>query len=243
MKKVEKSEELKKLAEKLRKIFIGVEKKLKGKELTDRTLDREVLSILKKFEISRDNIEIRFSEPKDNIYRAEAGRTPYDLLSYGKINGKKFLIFINNKFGDLYSNARNDITTYNNLLRLYLGIKKQRLTSKITIDEDLIYNRVSGNEIVSYAVFVMDNKRHGSKFFLLEEIKDYFYVNPRNTMFQIEYNPSLREPTDYYSFVTALIDAVLESLQKSVNAIETEIIVLGNIKTQLIRIKEGLQNE
>jgi len=236
------NKELRGLANKLREIFRNVEERLKDREITDRTLDREVLGILKKFEISENNLKIKFSEPKDTIYRAEAGRTPYDLLSYGKINDIKFLIFINNKFGNLYSNARNDITTYNNLLRLYLGIKKQRLTSKITIDGDLIYKRITGEEIVSYAVFVVDNKHRGSKFFLLEEIKDYFYVNPRNTMFQIKYNPTLREPMDYYSFVIILIDAIIESLQKSINATKKEIIVLYNLKTQLMEIKKKYAN-
>jgi len=124
----------------------------------------------------------------------------------------------------MYSSTRNDITTYNNLLRLYLGIDKQRLTSKITIDGDLIYKRVSGEEIVSYAVFVVDNKKRGANFFLLEEVKDDFYVNPRNTMFQIKYSPSLDEPIDYYSFCIKLIDAILEALNKNLNSIKTEIV-------------------
>lgn len=235
--------ELKILAKKLREIFDNVYDELKDRTLTDRTLDNEVLNILKDFEISEEDLEIKFSEPRDSIYRAEAGRTPYDLLCFGKVNGKKFIIFINNKFGDLYSNARNDITTYNNLLRLYLGISKQRLTSKITIDGNLIYKRVSGEEIISYAVFVVDNKKRGAKFFLLEEIKDSFYVNPRNTMFQIKYAPSLGEPIDYYSFCIALIDAILEALNKSLNATKTEIIVLSKIKEEIIKIKRRAEGE
>ena len=153
------------------------------------------------------------------------------------------MIFINNKFGDLYSNTRNDITTYNNLLRLYLGIEKQRLTSKITIDGNLIYKRISNQEIVSYGVFVVDNKGKGAKFFLLEEIKEPFYVNPRNTMFQIKYNPKIDEPIDYYSFCMSLIDSILESLQKSLNTTKTEIIVLSKIREEIISIKQNRKNE
>ncbi len=235
--------ELKILSKKLREIFDNVYDRLKKRDLTDRTLDNEVLDILKKFEISEEKLEIKFSEPRDSIYRAEAGRTPYDLLCFGKINWKKFMIFINNKFGDLHSGARNDITTYNNLLRLYLGISKQRLTSKITIDGDLIYKRVSGEEIVSYAVFVVDNKKRGAKFFLLEEIKDSFYVNPRNTMFQIKYSPLLGEPIDYYSFCINLIDAILVALNKSLNATKTEIIVLSKIKEEITGIKRRYKGE
>lgn len=235
--------DLKLLAEKLKKVFSKVFDELKDEALTDRDLDKKVLKIVKKHEISKKNLEIKFSEPKDEIYKVEGGRTPYDLLCFGKVNGKKFIIFINNKFGDLYSNARNDITTYNNLLRLYLGISKQRLTSKITIDGNLIYRRVSGEEIVSYAVFVVDKEKKGAKFFLLEEIKDNFYVNPRNTMFQVRYAPSLGKPIDYYSFCIALIDAILEALNKSLNATKTEIIVLSKIKEQIMKIKRRFESE
>jgi len=231
------SNELKILAKKLRKIFDGVYERLKCKDFTDETLDIEVLNVIKEFEILEEGLEIKFSEPRDNIYRAEAGRSPYDLLCFGKINQKKFAVYINNKFGDLYSNARNDITTYNNLLRLYLGISKQRLTSKITIDGNLIYKRISGEEIVSYAVFVVDNKNRDKNFFLLEEIKDSFYVNPRNTMFQVKYAPLLDDPVDYYTFCIYLIDAIFEALNKSLNMVKTEIIVLSKIKEEVMNIK------
>jgi hypothetical protein len=243
VRKMQENNELKILAERLRKIFAKVYEQLKDITLTDRTLDSKVLNVLKDVEISEKDLEIKFSKPIDSIYRSEAGRTPYDLLCFGKINGKEFKIFINNKLGDLSSNTRNDITTYNNLLRLYLNISKQRLTSKIIIDGNLIYKRVSGDDIISYAVFVVDNRKRGAKFFLLEEIKDSFYVNPRNTMFQIKYNPSLGEPIDYYSFCITLIDAVLKALNKSLAVIETEIIVLGQIKEKLIEIKGGHDGE
>ena len=237
------SNELKILAEKLREIFKDVYNKLKDKDLNDRTLDKEVLKIVGKIKIIEEKLEIRFSEPKDPIYRAEAGRTPYDLLCYGKINRKNFMIFINNKFGDLFSEARNDVTTYNNLLRLYLGIPAQRLTSKVTVDGNLIFRRVRGNELVAYALFVIDKKRRGYKFFLLEEIRDNFYVNPRNTMFQVKYNPSLGDPIDYYTFCMKLIDAIIEALKRSLDAIKTEIIVLNTIKEKLIELEGRISHE
>jgi len=236
--------ELKILSGKLRDIFREIYNKIKNDEnINDRNLDDKVLSLLKDYTISEENLKIKFSEPKDEIYSYEGRRTPYDLLCYGIINGKNFLIFINNKFGDLKSNTRNDVTTYNNLLRLYLGIKRQRLTSEITINGELVYNRISGNEIVSYGIFVVDKYRRGYKFFLLEEIKDDFYVNPRNNMFQIRYSPNLGDPIDYFAFVKKLIDAILESLEKSLNSIKTEILVLNSIKIQLINIKEGKHGE
>jgi hypothetical protein len=177
-------------------------------------------------------ITLKFSEPKDEIYKAEKGRTPYDILCYGKINKKNLKIFINNKFGDLYSIARNDITTYNNLIRLYLDIRQQRLKSKIPIiDKNKIYKRILGKEIISYGVFVFDRQKRGFNFFLLEEIKEKFYINPRNTMFQVKYNPQIsKTPLDYYSFVIKLIDAIIGSLSKSKASIEREITCSKNDK-------------
>lgn len=236
---MEVNKELEILAKKLKEIFGYVYEKIKDKDISDKTLDDEVLNILKNAEFSlEETLNISFSEPKDEIYRAKAGRTPYDLLCYGKINKKEFKIFINNKFGDLLSKRRNDITTYNNLIRLYLGISKQRLAPEITINSELILKRVSNEEIVSYGVFVVDKKRRGHNFFLLEELRDEFYINPRNTMFQIKYTPSLGEPIDYYSFCMKLIDETIDSLQKNLKITKTEIIILGQIKEIIMKIKK-----
>ncbi len=233
------NKELEILAKEVRKIFGYVYEKIRDKDISEKKLDSEILTVLKNTEFSsRKTLKISFSEPKDEIYKAEAGRTPYDLLCYGEINKKEFKIFINNKFGNLFSNARNDITTYNNLIRLYLGISKQRLAEEIKIDRKLILKRVSNEEIISYGVFVVDNKKRGYNFFLLEEVRDEFYINPRNTMFQIKYSPSIGKPIEYYSFCMKLIDATIDSLEKNLNTTKTEIIILGQIKETIMRIRE-----
>jgi len=132
------SNELKILSNELRSIFKEVAKELKNKNVTDRNLDKLVLETLRDKTVKMENLEIRFSDPVDDIYRPEAGRTPYDILCYGKINGKPFRIFINNKFGSLSRSNKNDVTTYNNLLRLYFGIKSQRLSEKAEINRNSV---------------------------------------------------------------------------------------------------------
>jgi hypothetical protein len=235
---LEENKELEILAKNLKEIFEYVYGRIRDKYISEKTLDDEVLNILKNTEFSLEKtLNISFSEPKDEIYKAESGRTPYDLLCYGKINKKEFKIFINNKFGNLFDKKRNDITTYNSLVRLYLGISKQRLAPEITINSELILKRVSNEEIISYGVFVVDKRRKGHNFFLLEELRDEFYINPRNNMFQIKYRPSLGEPIDYYSFCMKLIDATLNSLQKNLKITKTEIIILGQIKETIMKIR------
>jgi hypothetical protein len=230
--------EIKELTGILRNVFHMVFERLKSKNITEKSLDKEVLGILENYEIIKENLKLKFSEPKDEIYKAEKGRTPYDILCYGKINKKDVKIFINNKFGNLYSNTRNDITTYNNLIRLYLDIKQQRLKSEITIDRNKIYKRVMGKEIISYGVFVFDSQKRDFNFFLLEEIEEKLYINPRNTMFQVKYSPQIsKTPLDYYSFIIKLIDAIIGSLSKSKASIETEILILQTIKQQIISIR------
>ncbi len=124
---VEVNKELEILANQIRKIFGYVYEKIRDKSISEKTLDVEVLNALKNTEFSLEKkLKILFSEPRDQIYRAESGRTPYDLLCYGEINKKEFKILINNKFGNLFSNAKNDITTYNNLIRLYTSGEKFR---------------------------------------------------------------------------------------------------------------------
>ena len=230
--------EIKELAGILRNVFQMVFERLKSKNITEKSLDKEVLGILENYEITKENLKLKFSEPKDEIYKAEKGRTPYDILCYGKINKKGVKIFINNKFGNLYSNTRNDVTTYNNLIRLYLDIRRQRLKGEITIDKNKIYKRVLGKEIISYGVFVFDSQKRGFNFFLLEEIEEKLYINPRNTMFQVKYSPQIsKTPLDYYSFIIKLIDAIIGSLSKSKASIETEILILQTIKQQIISIR------
>jgi hypothetical protein len=231
--------EISELVEILRSVFKIVFNKLKSKTITEKSLDGEVLRVLRNYSVAEKHLKLNFSEPKDEIYKVEKGRTPYDVLCYGNIVGKDFRIFINNKFGDLYSKSLNDITTYNNLIRLYLDVRQQRLKGKVIIDEDKIYRRVLGEEIISYGVFVFDARKRSWNFFILEEVDDEFYVNPRNTMFQVKYKPLIsKTPLDYYSFVTKLIDATVDSLKKSKASIEAEVLILQTIKQQIMLIKE-----
>jgi hypothetical protein len=241
---MEVASEIGKLIETLRNIFQMVFDELKSKNITEKSLDEEVLRVLEYYDITKKHLKLKFSEPKDEIYKVEKGRTPYDILCYGKIVNKDFKIFINNKFGNLYSKNSNDITTYNNLIRLYLDIRQQRLKSEVTIDRNKIYKRILGEEIISYGVFVFDAQKRGFNFFLLEEIDDEFYVNPRNTMFQVKYSPQIsKTPLDYYSLVTKLIDTIVDSLRKSKASIETEVLILQTIKQQIMSIKGGKWDE
>jgi hypothetical protein len=235
---MEMASEISELAGILRNVFHMVFGKLKSKKVTEKSLDEEVLRVLRSYVIDKENLRLNFSEPKDEVYKVEKGRTPYDILCWGNIVKKDFRILINNKFGNLYSKSLNDVTTYNNFIRLYLGIRQQRLKGKVIIDRDKVYKRVLGEEIISYGVFVFDARKRGFNFFLLEEIDDDFYVNPRNTMFQVRYSPQIsKTPLDYYSFMTKLIDAIVDSLKKSKASIEAEVLILQTIKQQIMSIR------
>jgi hypothetical protein len=235
---MEMASEISELAGILRNVFHMVFVKLKSKKVTEKSLDEEVLRVLRSYVIDKENLRLNFSEPKDEVYKVEKGRTPYDILCWGNIVKKDFRILINNKFGNLYSKSLNDVTTYNNFIRLYLGIRQQRLKGKVIIDRDKVYKRVLGEEIISYGVFVFDARKRGYNFFLLEEIDDDFYVNPRNTMFQVRYSPQIsKTPLDYYSFMTKLIDAIVDSLKKSKASIEAEVLILQTIKQQIMSIR------
>jgi len=155
-----------KIANQLRDIFtIHVTQKLKKEHLTSANIDEKVLHILSKFSFHGKGMHISFSQPQDDIYNAEKGRTPYDLLCRGEIKNVSFNIFINNKLGNIESKAKNDITTYNNMLRLYLGITSQRLKPNIVIPKDLIHKRITMQSIVSYGLFVIDNNKKQANFF------------------------------------------------------------------------------
>ena len=57
-------------------------------------------------------------------------------------------------------------------------------------------------------------------------------------MFQIKYSPSLGKPIDYYSFCMKLINATIDSLEKNLNITRTEIIILGQIKETIMKIRK-----
>jgi|Deesub1362B_J571_1020462.scaffolds.fasta_scaffold00003_365 hypothetical protein len=208
------------------------------REISDRNIDHILLRYFEGQKLKRTingyDIEFMFLEPRDTIYRAEGGRTPYDILINGRIDNCPFMIFLNNKVGNLESSARNDTTTYNNLIRLYLGINRQRFKKEITLNKRIILNRIRGDEIISYALFVIDINVRKSNFFLLEEIDDDFYVNPRNNMFQVKYKPTLRKkPRTYFEFVDELLNASIEAIKKAINSSKTELLALEYIKSEI----------
>lgn len=200
-------------------------------DIDDRTLDNIILDRCNNKTIKTHKIKLEFIKPIDEIYKSSSGRTPYDLLCIGKINNRNVTLLINNKFGELSKSNLNDITTYNNLLRLYLSIKNQRLKNQITIDKQVIYNRIIEKDILMYGIFILDKSRDISNFFFLEEIKGDLYINPRNTMLQTKYNPSLLDkPLDYYAFMEKLFNGIELSLKKNIASTQTELTTLLSIR-------------
>lgn len=212
-------------------------------KLDDRELDRKVKEILTSKNVKKNNLEISFKDPEDAIYDASKGRTSYDCLMGGKFEDTIFHIFLNNKLGDLSSKGRNDTTTYNNLLRLYLGTKEILVKEKTEIDPESIRRKVLGKEVASYAIFVVDKynpKNH--RFFFLEEMDDKFYVNPRNNMFQIRYDPPLRsEPLDFVSFIELLFASTLTALNKTIEHKHDEIKGIERIDSLITELIENVK--
>ncbi len=67
---------------------------------------------------------IQFHSPYDDLaYRPATGRTNHDFVCKGryKPTHTPISVWVNNKLGNLDASRRNDVTTYNNLLRLYLN--------------------------------------------------------------------------------------------------------------------------
>lgn len=238
-----------KVSNHIRKILCeSIYERIKLGNVTTDNLDMKILEQLENQEfeekLSDDEVvRIRFSEPEDNIYKE---RPPFDLLCEVDILKNKtrvpFRIHINNKYGDLYSKSKNDITTYNNLIRIYTGFQGQRF--KLSDTEEfqevmgIIHRRVNYEEIVCYGVFVVDNKGRGSEFFLLEEVDEDFYINPRNTMLQIHYKPKLlKKPRTYKETLLLLLESVIKSLEQSKKSIQMEISNLTKLKEILGGLK------
>jgi len=209
-------------------------------QIEDRTIDEILLRTLRsigeekkgKIHIRFQNITYVFSEPPTGSI---GGRPPYDALVEVFINGKKRVtVFLNNKVGRLDSNARNDITTYHALLRLYLGSASPRFTTITPEMKKIIRRRVSGKEIIGYCVFVVDTTRRENidsafNLFFLEELTD-MYVNPRQDKFQVEYRPKLRKiPMNYHDFIKEFINACIEALKRKINVAEKEIQKLRDV--------------
>lgn len=225
-------------------IFGVVKECLKERKLVQisrENLDQEVYKCLEyekkcitKVAKSRNITTIDFVRP-------ESSREAYDILFQGSFEGKSFEVLVNNKFGNLSSNTKNDITTYNNLLGLYLGISESRFRKDTEIREDVVEKRRKGEEIISYGVFVFDNGNDGYNFFLLEEVDEKeIYVNPRNTMVQVSYKPEKKkEPNTYLEFVKIIVKKTLESLEKAKTSIEEEICFLQSVLFRLEQLSKS----
>ena len=209
-------------------------------QIEDRTIDKILLKTLRgigeekneKIHIRFQNMIYVFSEPPTGSI---GGRPPYDALVEVFIDGeKRATVFLNNKVGRLNSTARNDITTYHALLRLYLGSTSPRFTTITPEMKEVIRRRVSGEEVIGYCVFVVDttlreNVDDAFNLFFLEELMD-MYVNPRQDKFQVEYKPRLRKtPMSYCDFIKKFIDACIEALRRKIDVAEKEIRKLKDV--------------
>ncbi|MHA1222289.1 MAG: hypothetical protein ACTSP3_03300 [Candidatus Heimdallarchaeaceae archaeon] len=225
-----------KLKEFLQSIFVKVTNELSpNSSINDKNLDGYVLNLINSYLHQTEEIKVKVSEPVDDIYKSSAGRTPYDILIFGDIENIPFKILLNNKYGEIDSNRRNDTTTYNNLLRLYLDIQKQRVKKGICPNYDTIKRRINGEEILTYALYVFDKNSRKHNFFFLEEVDEDFYINPRNSMFQIKYNPRLRrEPMTYLNFVKKLVLESNKALKKRIESAEEEKTMLGEYFEKLV---------
>lgn len=108
----------------------------------------------------------------------------------------------------------------------------------MTLNRKTLLRRILGEELVSYAVFAVDKTTKQSMFFALEEVvPSEFYVNPRNTMFQLRYMPKLSStPLGYYDFCQELINSTIAALQKSIAKTQSEVLALQALKHTLLEI-------
>jgi len=68
---MEMASEISELVGILRSVFQIVFNKLKSKTITEKSLDGEVLRVLKNYSVSERHLKLNFSEPKDEIYKVE----------------------------------------------------------------------------------------------------------------------------------------------------------------------------
>lgn len=211
----------------------------KQPSVNETNLDNMVLSFLSAYPnpIS-PGYTIQFLQPYDLAYRPATGRTHHDFVCKGlyKPTHTTITIWVNNKLGNLAASRRNNVTTYNNLLRLYLDAPYARfhtpsLPSGAT---DTIRRRLKNQEVVAYGILAIDKSLNDYSFFLLEEIEEPLYINPRNTMLQVPYRPKLRQkPRPYKDFILSLLEAIQHALQRTQKSIETELASLEKISQDI----------
>ena len=66
---METASEISELVGILRSVFRMVFGKLKSKNITEKSLDEEVLRVLRNYVIAKKHLKLNFSEPKDEIYK------------------------------------------------------------------------------------------------------------------------------------------------------------------------------
>ncbi len=247
----EAGEHLRRLSEALReKVFPELLLHLQGQPtINEKNLDAQVRNFLLPYSkpiLSKYNIQ--FLAPYDPAYRQVTGRTHHDFVCKSVYQDRAtntatpITIWVNNKLGNLTnSKGRNDVTTYNNLLRLYLDVPYKRLLEPSLPGNviDIIKRRLRDLEVVAYGVLVIDKSLKDFNFFLLEEVADPLYVNPRNTMLQVPYKPQVRsKPLSYREFVTNLLDAIKKAHERTLESVGSELTAIENLRQHFLSLDQ-----
>ncbi len=99
---------------------------------------------------------------------------------------------------------------------------------------DAIRRRLKNQEVVAYGILAIDRSLDDYSFFLLKEIEEPLYINPRNTMLQVPYRPNLRQkPRPYKDFILSLLEAIQHALRRTQQSIESELESLEKIRQDI----------
>lgn len=190
-------------------------------DLDRSNLDKNCASLLSLKEIKTNDISLKFISSED--IEEEEAKEICKMICTGITNEKKTTIYLVIKYGNFSYSGRNNITSYNNLLRLYLKIHDQRLTEESFYDYNSVLRRIRGEEIVLFGIFVIDKQDREYNFFFLEDIAEKLYINPRNSKLQVSYKPPLRkEPQNYNEFMKGILSSTILSLEKKIRSASIE---------------------
>jgi len=211
----------------------------KQPSVNEANLDKLVLDFLSTYRnLTLSGYTIQFLPPYDPAYRPDTGRTHHDFVCKGlyRPTSMPVTIWVNDKLGNLDTPRRNDVTTYNNLLRLYLEAPHARIRTPSLPPNatDAILRRLKNQELVAYGILAIDRSLNEYSFFLLEEIEGPLYINPRNTMLQVSYRPKLRQkPQSYKDFILSLLEAIQHALRRTQQSVESELESLEKIRQDI----------